>query len=166
MVFSSTVFLFMFLPLVLGIYYILLRRSRKLQNVFLLIASLFFYAWGEPNFVLIMGLSIVANYIFGLLVDKLTRGKKVVLLFTVLFNLSILFVFKYLVFTLNNINTLFNSSLHIPNIALPIGISFFTFQAMSYVFDVYYGMGGGTEEYFECGIIYLVFSTTHCRTNC
>lgn len=142
MVFSSTVFLFMFLPLVLGIYYILLRRSRKLQNVFLLIASLFFYAWGEPNFVLIMGLSIVANYIFGLLVDKLTRGKKVVLLFTVLFNLSILFVFKYLVFTLNNINTLFNSSLHIPNIALPIGISFFTFQAMSYVFDVYYGMGG------------------------
>ena len=141
MLFSSSTFLFAFLPIVIFIYYVFLRNHRNLQNIFLLIASLIFYAWGEVAFVFVMMLSIIANYFFGLFVSraKNTNKKKLPLVLSIVFNLSILFVFKYLVFTLTNINALFGANLAIPNIALPIGISFFTFQAMSYVIDVYRG---------------------------
>ena len=139
MVFSSTVFLFAFLPLVLAGYYLL---PRKCRNVFLTLASLFFYAWGEPKFVLIMILSILMNYGFGLLVAKKEgKGKKAVLTVMVLANLSLFFVFKYLNFTIENLNYLFGGAIPQTHITLPIGISFFTFQAMSYVFDVSMGRG-------------------------
>ena len=141
MLFSSSTFLFAFLPIVITVYYVFLRNRRILQNIFLLIASLLFYAWGEIAFVFVMMLSIVTNYFFGLFVSraKNSNKKKLTLVLSIIFNLSILFVFKYLVFTLTNINALFGVNLTIPNIALPIGISFFTFQAMSYVIDVYRG---------------------------
>ncbi len=139
MLFSGSIFLFMFLPCVLFGYYVLFRKSRLLQNLFLLCASLLFYAWGEPKFVLVMILSIAANWFFGLLVHKY-KGRKtsirLVLTLAAMFNLGVMFIFKYLMFTLNNINGLFGSDLPVPVIALPIGISFFTFQAFSYVLDV------------------------------
>ena len=140
MLFSSSVFLFLFLPIVLIVYYFILKKSRVLQNVFLLIVSLFFYAWGEPKFVLTMLLSIVMNYFFALIIsmlDSKQRKKKLILILSIIFNLVILFIFKYLAFTIYNINNIFSLNFSIPNIVLPIGISFFTFQAMSYVIDIY-----------------------------
>jgi D-alanyl-lipoteichoic acid acyltransferase DltB (MBOAT superfamily) len=107
----------------------------------LLFASLFFYAWGEPYFVLVMLLSITANYSFALLVYKVKDRNefyaKVFVFFMLVFNLCIFFVFKYLGFFITTINSIFHVELYVPQIRLPIGISFFTFQAMSYVFDVY-----------------------------
>lgn len=140
MVFSSTVFLFAFLPITLAGYYFLPRRFR---NGFVTLASLLFYAWGEPKFVLIMCLSIFMNYLFGLLVvrredDAYRRG---ILTMMVISNLSLFFVFKYLNFTIENLNVLLGGILPQTHIRLPIGISFFTFQAMSYVFDVSLGRG-------------------------
>lgn len=140
MLFSSTTFLYLFLPIVLFFNFIVFKKSRLLQNIFLLFASLFFYAWGEPKFVLIMIASIIVNWAFGLWINKKRENKKLsrlIIALDVAFNLAILFVFKYLTFTGSIINGLFGIDLHIPDIALPIGISFFTFQAMSYVIDVY-----------------------------
>ena len=140
MLFSSTIFVFLFLPMVLIFYYGIFRNKRKLQNIFLLLASLFFYAWGEPAFVLIMLLSIISNYYFGLKVDEHREDKKKsksIIVLMLIFNLFIMFIFKYLMFTLSNIKYLTGLNFNIPNIALPIGISFFTFQAISYVIDVY-----------------------------
>ena len=141
MLFSSSIFLFMFLPFVITIYYTVLRKNRKHQNIFLCIISILFYAWGEPVFVLLMLFSIIINYFLGLLIDKSKNQSKnkLIVAFAVIINLSILFVFKYLTFTINNINFLTGLEFPAPSIALPIGISFFTFQAMSYVIDVYRG---------------------------
>ena len=140
MVFSSAAFLFAFLPLTLAGYYFLPRRFR---NVFLMCASLLFYAWGEPKFVFIMILSIVMNYVFGLLVVRREDSgwQKRILTIMVIANLSLLFIFKYLNFTIENLNHLFHGAIPQTHITLPIGISFFTFQAMSYVFDVALGRG-------------------------
>ena len=138
MLFSSSVFLFAYLPIVLAVYYIPLRGLRRAQNLFLLAASLLFYAWGEPWFVLVMAASIAANYGFGLWVHaRLCRCRSVRLpvAAAAVCNLGLLFVFKYLTFTLTNLGRL-GLSVPVPVIGLPIGISFFTFQAMSYVFDV------------------------------
>lgn len=161
MLFSSTVFIYLFLPCVLFGYYVLFRKSRKLQNIFLLIVSLFFYAWGEPKFVLIMITSIIFNWLFGLLVDKFKRKEKIniakmFIAFVVAFNLGILFIFKYLNFASNSVCALLGIDSIIPEIALPIGISFFTFQAMSYVIDVYRGHGTVQKNIFNVGL-YISF---------
>lgn len=137
MLFSSNLFLFLFLPCVIVLYYILGKRFR---NWLLLIASLLFYAWGEPQFVLVMIGSIIFNYFMALIIGKSsnTALRKAILAITVTGNLGILFIYKYLDFVIKNINALgFNIPLQ--NIVLPLGISFFTFQAMSYVIDVYRG---------------------------
>ena len=143
MVFSSNIFLFAFLPCILVIYY-LCRFNRKLSNVVLTIASLGFYAWGEPTFVLVMMTSIVLNWLFGLWVDK-ARGNKtqerLAITTMLVCNLGLLGVFKYLMFLMRTVNFLFSANLPIPQIALPIGISFFTFQSISYVMDVKRGKG-------------------------
>lgn len=139
MLFSSISFLLYFLPVVMLVYF-LLSFSRVAQNVFLFIASLFFYAWAEPKFVVILLASIVFNTMFGYLVDRYRENIKIIkiiLTFTCVFNLGILFVFKYLNFTITNINKLFAENLPIKEIMLPLGISFFTFKALSYVIDVY-----------------------------
>lgn len=139
MLFSSNIFLFIFLPAVICIYYVFLRRSRTYQNVFLFIASLFFYAWGETHFVLIMLLSVFVNWEFGLIVEKFKQHKciRLILAANILFNLLILCIFKYLMFIVENINIVCSTEIQVPDIALPIGISFFTFQAISYVIDIY-----------------------------
>lgn len=149
MVFSTTTFLFLFLPAVLLVYYFpFVRKRRKLSNFVLTAASIFFYAWGEPVYVLIMLGSILANWAFGLLVKKYNGNKKAKIITAVsaVFNISILFIFKYLTFTLKNLNLLFNSDMKVLEITLPIGISFFTFQAMSYVVDVYRGKGSAQKN--------------------
>ena len=161
LLFSSNIFLFFFLPAVIFIYYVLLKWSRPLQNVFLLLASLFFYAWGEPKFVLVMMLSIVINWAAGLFVSSYrASGKdsaaKAALAASVVFNLIIIFIFKYLNFTVENINSLAGMNLKVPGIALPIGISFFTFQAVSYVVDVYRGKGTAQKNILYVGL-YISF---------
>ena len=140
MLFSSLFFLFTFLPIVLFLYYTVFRKSIRLQNLLLLIASIFFYAWGEPKFVLVMMLSIAVNYVLGLFVARSQRHRRVArfyLAVSVVFNLGLLFIFKYLNFTIASINNVFVNILPQTEVVLPIGISFFTFQAMSYVIDVY-----------------------------
>ncbi|MDD4494331.1 MAG: MBOAT family protein [Eubacteriales bacterium] len=135
MVFSSSIFIFIFLPTV---FILNLLLPVKYRNGLLLFASLFFYAWGEPVYVLIMLLSIVVNYFLALLIGKSGQSKtNSILTLTVVFNLLMLIVFKYTNFIVDNINRLINVPIEIPYIALPIGISFFTFQSMSYVIDVY-----------------------------
>lgn len=137
MVFSSTIFLCVYLPLVLLGYYICPKKGR---NLFLLIASLVFYAWGEPKYVFLMIFSILVNYIFGRLMDKHRENKKrmkLMLVLSVVIDLGLLSVFKYTDFIITNVNAIFGSSFDLLKIALPIGISFYTFQAMSYTIDVY-----------------------------
>ena len=159
MLFSSTIFLFGFLPMVLFIYYVLLRKTKKLKNFFLLFSSIIFYAWGEPKFVLILILSIVINWLFGLKVDKYRENKKIsrlILILMLICNLSILVIFKYLGFLVTNVNHIFNINVNVPQIALPIGISFFTFQAISYVIDVYRKNGKAQKNVLNVGL-YLAF---------
>ena len=143
MVFSSIEFLFYFLPVVLLGYY-LLKRWRAAANVFLSVMSLGFYAFGAPKFFPIMMASIAVNWLFGLWVDRVRTDKKqakLALTLMVVFNLGLLGIFKYLMFIMNSLNLWFSLRLPVPQITLPIGISFFTFQAMSYVIDVYRGKG-------------------------
>ncbi len=137
MVFSSTIFLCVYLPLVLLGYYICPKKGR---NLFLLIASLVFYAWGEPKYVFLMIFSILVNYIFGRLMDKHRENKKrlkLMLVLSVVIDIGLLSVFKYTDFIITNVNAIFSANFDLLNIALPIGISFYTFQAMSYTIDVY-----------------------------
>ena len=137
MVFSSTVFLCLFLPLVLGVYYVLKLGYR---NIFLLLASLLFYAWGEPKFIFIMMLSIFINYFSGLLIEYTHNGwKKFIFAIGILANCFILFYFKYFNFFADSLNHLGFVNIELRNIILPIGISFFTFQGMSYIIDLYMG---------------------------
>ena len=159
MLFSSSVFLFLFLPAVLLVYYLPLRRWRQGQNVFLLLASLFFYAWGEPWFVLVMIASILANYGFGLWVAHAQgrgRSGRPAVVCAVVLNLGLLFVFKYLMFTLGILNRL-GTAFVIPVIELPIGISFFTFQALSYVLDVQRGRGQAQRSPLKVGLYVSLF---------
>lgn len=144
MLFPSEIFLFVFLPVVLFVYYALLRKNIVLKNIFLLVASLFFYAWGEPKHVKLMIVTIVLNWLFGILVDSFRDKKilqKVIMVFMVAINLMILGWFKYSAFVVDQTNIIFHTNFEVPNVKLPIGISFFTFQAMSYVIDVYRGKG-------------------------
>lgn len=136
MLFSSIVFLFYFLPIVFLLYYAF-SFSRMLQNILLLLASLVFYAWGEPKYVFLMIGSILFNSGMGWLVQKWKgRKQKAALAATVVMNVAVLFVFKYLGFVLKNFGIM---DTPVSNLPLPIGISFFTFQALSYVVDVYWG---------------------------
>lgn len=137
MVFSSVVFLFVFLPVVFLLYSLL--PSLRLKNLFLVFASLVFYAYGEPVYVLLMLISSMMNYTLGRLVSGEKKGRRITLALAVILNLGILCAFKYTGFFLENVNILLGLSIPVPRIDMPIGISFFTFQALSYVIDVYRG---------------------------
>jgi len=144
MLFPSTIFLFVFLPLLLIFYYHKAFSNRTLRNIILLAASLLFYAWGEPWFVLVMLGSIVINWLLGLLSNLCKPSKiksRIVIALMLIINLSLLFVFKYLNFTLENIALLSGQAFTSMNIILPLGISFFTFRSISYVVDVSRGKG-------------------------
>ena len=141
MVFSSLTFMFVFLPIVLILYYIV---PKKFKNLFVLISGLIFYAWGEPVYVLIMIVSTLIDYTAGLLLYRFDTSKtlkRICLIVSLLMNLGLLGVFKYSGFIMQNIDIIFGTSLYDPNHALPlpIGISFFTFQSMSYTIDMYMG---------------------------
>lgn len=143
MLFSSMEFLFLFFPITLGICYILPRGAR---NYWLLLASLFFYAWGEPRFVIIMIASIVLNYFAALGIEKHapgSRARTALLVAGITADLGLLFVFKYLNFAISTLHAIAPSTgayIHQTYITLPIGISFFTFQMLSYIIDVYRGI--------------------------
>ena len=136
MIFSSLSFIFFFLPLLLIIYFI---SKEKYRNYILLLFSLLFYSWGEPKYILLMILSIIINYYSALKIDKKInkRSKKLLLIISIILNLSILFYFKYIDFFVSNLNNMFNISLKRIDVILPIGISFYTFQEISYLIDVY-----------------------------
>ena len=137
MVFSSILFLFTFLPITLFLYYIL---PKSFKNIILLASSLLFYAWGEPIYILLMLLTIVFDYVMALQIHRYKDTKKIsksILIFTVGINILTLGFFKYYGFFIENINILFNLDISHSNIPLPIGISFYTFQILSYVIDVY-----------------------------
>lgn len=133
MVFSSLLFVCLFLPAVLILHTAV--KNLKVKNGLLLLASLLFYTYGEPIYILLMLFSTFLNYAFALLISK--KNKKVFLISAVIANLVILCIFKYSGFFLTTLNGIFGISLPVPDIPLPIGISFFTFQALSYVIDVY-----------------------------
>mgnify|MGYP004630819785 FL=1 len=133
MVFSSTIFIFLFLPLVLLCYFL---APKKLKNYVLLIFSIIFYLFGGPKFLLVLISVVLIDYLGALLIEK-TKHKKLYLIITLALNIGTLVYFKYTGFFIENINGLLKTNIQIPEIILPIGISFYTFQAMSYVIDVY-----------------------------
>lgn len=136
MVFSSLTFLSIFLPVVLALYYLL--PTLRIKNVLLIAVSLLFYAYGEPVYVLLMIASIIINYIFGRLLGTENKKKRQwILAVAVVINIGLLVVFKYLDMMVQTVNQISGSEIPLVGLALPIGISFFTFQALSYVIDVY-----------------------------
>lgn len=137
MVFSSFIFLWYFLPIVFVLNYLI---KSKYSNVLLLCASLLFYAWGEPYFVFVMILSIVFNWYIGKRIELVPNHRGIILIMGVIFNLALLWYYKYMVFAIEIVNSLWKKEiLPVPIIDLPIGISFFTFQAIAYIVDVYRG---------------------------
>lgn len=154
MVFSSPIFLFVFLPILLLVYFI---SRKEWRNWILVLASLFFYAFGEPRTVFLMLLSIAVNYAAGLLIERHTAKGKTILAVAIIYNLAALFVFKYLNFSVNTINAIFGTSIAIAKIALPIGISFYTFQIMSYVIDVYRGKCGAQKNILSLALYVSLF---------
>ena len=136
MLFSSISFLYYFLPLVILIYYI---APSRFKNLVLLASSLIFYGWGEPKFVIVMIIAIIAGYIFGRLIEfyQDTKLAKVFLILSIITSLGELFYFKYVDFFIGNFNNIFNTSIPLLRVALPIGVSFYLFQIMSYTIDVY-----------------------------
>ena len=136
MVFSSIIFLFTFLPITLLIYYI---SPKKVKNSIILLASLIFYAWGEPIYIFLMLGTIIFDYFMALKIDKYKEMKKnkALFLFTITVNILILVFFKYIGFIIENINSIFQFKISVEQLPLPIGISFYTFQILSYIIDVY-----------------------------
>ena len=159
MLFSSMIFLWLFLPLVFCSYYLI---DKRFKNILLLISSIIFYAWGGVSYSLIMLSSIIINYIFALLIDKVIednnlKNKKIYLALCIIINLSILGYFKYTNFIISIINSLSqNKIIELTNIVLPIGISFYTFQALSYVIDVYRGHNKAQKNIFNLAL-YISF---------
>ena len=159
MLFSSMIFLWLFLPLVFCSYYLI---DNRFKNILLLISSIIFYAWGGVSYSLIMLSSIIINYIFALLIDKAIednnlKNKKIYLALCIIINLSILGYFKYTNFIISIINSLSqNKIIELTNIVLPIGISFYTFQALSYVIDVYRGHNKAQKNIFNLAL-YISF---------
>ena len=153
MVFSSITFVYAFFPLVAVAYY--LSKNRVYRNVVLLLASLLFYSWGEPRFLLLMLAATLAAYCGGLLMERSTAHKRLILIVTVVLLVGNLFVFKYLNFFSENLSALFGWRA-LPKLTLPIGISFYTFQILSYVIDLYRGEIRVQRNYFYL-LLYVSF---------
>ena len=149
MVFSSLIFLCIFLPAVLVLYNI--SRNVTYKNIILVTASLFFYAWGEPVWVVLLLVSTLVDYINGRIIDKYYAGagETIALAVSLTINLGLLFVFKYSGFLIDNINFICGINLPNPNPALPIGISFYTFQTLSYTIDMYRGRTKVQKSYLK-----------------
>ena len=157
MVFSSILFIFRFLPIVMGIYFL---TPKKFKNLSLLVLSLVFYSWGEPKYFFIMIISIFIDYFVSRGIEKYRTNKKIsiaLLCTSITFNLGMLFFFKYFNFFLENINNIFNLSLNYVKITLPLGISFYTFQTMSYTLDVFLGKVKAEKNIINFGAFVCLF---------
>ena len=156
MVFSSVFFLFIFLPVTLAGYYILRGKAR---NYWLLLVSLVFFSWAQPQYALLITLSILLNYLSGLLVERLSlrAWSRYVLRLALLLNIGILFYYKYYNFTVTTFNSLLQTQIPVREIILPIGISFFTFQGMSYVIDVYRSRVPAQKNIAKVGLYIALF---------
>lgn len=156
MVFSSVTFLYFFLPIVLILYFIV---PYKYKNYILLLVSLFFYFCGEPKYTLLLIASVIVNYVHGILIEKYCGSKigKSMVVSSIVINLLMLGIFKYSNFLINNLSDIFNIDIKFVEIALPIGISFYTFQAMSYVIDVYRGEVKAQKNIFNLALYIALF---------
>lgn len=135
MVFSSLTFICIFLPCTFLMYTLI--PNLKIKNIFLVLISLLFYAYGEPVYVFLMIFSIIVNYILGIGIGNDNSKKKFLMILAIIINLGLLSVFKYSSFAVETLNSLLKVTIHKPKIRLPIGISFYTFQSLSYIVDVY-----------------------------
>jgi len=152
MTFSSLVFICIFLPVTFLLHSAI--PNLRFRNALLILSSLFFYAYGEPVYVILLLISVLLNYSIVLLMTG--PRKRLMLILAVVVNIGILFTFKYLAFLIDSVNDLFGTKLTVPEISLPIGISFFTFQAMSYVIDVYRGEAEREKNFFRV-LLYISF---------
>ena len=156
MVFSSVLFLFRFLPIFMICYFLV---PRKMKNLVLFLGSLVFYAWGEPVYIFLMLFSTISDYVWGRLIEEY-RGKdrsRIFLLCSIVINLFILGFFKYADFLMQTVNTVFGTSIPLLKLPLPIGISFYTFQTMSYVIDVYRGDTKAQRNILQFGVYVTMF---------
>lgn len=164
MLFSSIPFLYYFLPCVLIVYFLIPEKwkySIKLRNAWIMLASFFFYGWGEPKYLLVMIVSITQGYIFGLLVEKYAENKRLKKLFLILscvVSFGLLAYCKYVDFFISTFNSVVGGALPLVKIALPIGISFYTFQIVSYVVDVYRGQVRAQRSYVSLAAYISMFS--------
>lgn len=157
MLFSSLLFLFLFLPAVLTLYYC---SPKRMRNGILFLMSLLFYAWGEPIYIVIMLISTFTDYSFGLLLDKpklSSLKRKWVVACSMIVNLTLLSFFKYADFLIGNINMIFHTEIPLTDLPLPIGISFYTFQSMSYIIDVYRGTTKAQRNWLDFGTYIALF---------
>lgn len=154
MLFSSMTFIFVFLPIICTVY---LLAKKELHNPILLIASIIFYAWGEPKYLAIMLFTIVVNFFGAILIEKYNSHKKLVLLLTIAVNLSFLIYFKYFNFIIDNINALCHSHISALKVIMPLGISFYTFQAISYVIDVYRNECRAQKDIYKLALFICLF---------
>lgn len=154
MVFSSITFISIFLPAVLLLYYVLPKVCR---NYVLLVASIIFYAWGEPVYIGLLLISIFLNWLAGILIERFRGQKGVILLFAILANVGILGYYKYAGITVETVNALLRTNFSIPKIALPLGISFFTFKALSYIIDIYKGETPAQKNIFKTALYISLF---------
>ena len=159
MVFSSLLFLFRFLPVLLIVYFVAPRRYR---NGVLFLGSLIFYGWGEPVYISLLLFSTLVDYIHGRLVWRfMEEGKqkraRLCVASSVIINLGLLGVFKYADFLMETVGRLFGIPLPLPGLALPIGISFYTFQTMGYVIDVYHGKAEAEKNIFKMALFTSFF---------
>lgn len=156
MLFSSMTFVFVFMPLVMTVY---LLSKKEIRNYVLLAASIIFYAWGEPRYLAIMIVTIFVNYFGALLVDRYVEEykRKLILGVTVLVDLGFLFYFKYFNFVIDNVNAVFQLNFDFIDVVMPIGISFYTFQAMSYLIDVYRREVGAQKDINKLALYIVLF---------
>lgn len=157
MVFSSLLFLFLFLPAVLALYYV---SPWRIKNLILFLSSLVFYAWGEPVYIVIMLLSTFTDYGFGLLLSRPKLNsvqRKWIVVSSMIINLGLLSYFKYADFLIHNVNELLGTHIPLTDLPLPIGISFYTFQSMSYIIDVYRGTSKAQRNWIDFGTFVALF---------
>ena len=156
MLYSSIEFLYYFLPIAVLVYFLL---PKALRNGWLLMASLFFYAWGEPKYTALMIASICLNYLWGLAIgfSKQERWRRCFLICSIVTGLGLLGYYKYADFAVENVNALFGTGFPLPRLALPIGISFYTFQILSYTIDVYRGKAEAQKNLIDFGCYVALF---------
>lgn len=156
MVFSSLVFLFQFFPAVLILYYILPKRAK---NLCLLISSILFYAWGEPKYVFVLIISIILNYILGILIvnNKKNKSSKRIMILSVCVNILVLCLFKYSHMMVQLFESITSDKVDFIGIAMPLGISFYTFQSISYIVDVYRGIANVQKNIISFGMYISMF---------